>query len=258
MGPSWSLLHIPIHFESIDRHWKHSCGFDFSTPLSFLSNNEIPVHREKCTYTYTVKYFTSIGVSIVLGGCRQVICECHWWSLQEDVHIANTLVQTELIKCLASNTKRIIQFYPLAKNTDSEWETERKENKVERNIPLWVNREAKLFLLVSSISMETWGGDGTSFIETWQVLIRKLWGFLRLKDRAPIMTSGISDRWGRQYRENCPIDLNSSRYVIGWESEIRNTFLRCRDRKCTSLSVETKFSLLYNLQTCLFALISTV
>lgn len=105
--------------------------------------------------------------------------------------------------------------------------------------------------------METWGGDWTSFIETWQVLIRKLWGFLCLKDRAPIMTSGISEGWGHQYRENCPIDLNSSRYVIGWESEIRMTFLRCRDRKFTSLSVETKFSLLYNLQTCLVALIST-
>lgn len=105
--------------------------------------------------------------------------------------------------------------------------------------------------------METWGGDGTSFIETWQVLIRKLWGFLCLKDRAPIMTSGISKGWGHQYRENCPIDLNPSRYVIGWESEIRMTFLRCRDRKYTSLSVETKFSLLYNLQTCLFAFFST-
>lgn len=61
------------------------------------------------------------------------------------------------------------------------------------HIPLCVNRESKLFLLVSSISMETWGGDGTSFIETWQVLIRNLQGFLGLEDRAPIMTSGISE-----------------------------------------------------------------
>lgn len=107
-GPSWSLLPIPIHFESIDRHWKHSCGFDFSTSLSFLSNHEILVHCEKCTYTYTVKYFMYIHTCI-LDGCRQVICEHHWWSLQENVHMANTLVQIELIKYLASNTKRIIQ-----------------------------------------------------------------------------------------------------------------------------------------------------
>lgn len=56
-----------------------------------------------------------------------------------------------------------------------------------------VNTAVRLFLLVSSISMETWGGDGTSFIETWQVLIRKLLGFLGLKGRAPTMTLVIAD-----------------------------------------------------------------
>lgn len=61
-GPFWSLLHIPIHFERIDRHWKQSRGFDFSTSSSFLSNNEIVVHREKCAYTYTVKYFMYIHI----------------------------------------------------------------------------------------------------------------------------------------------------------------------------------------------------
>ncbi len=38
MGPSWRLWPIPIHSESIDQHWKHPSGFDFSASQSPLSN----------------------------------------------------------------------------------------------------------------------------------------------------------------------------------------------------------------------------
>lgn len=99
---------------------------------------------------------------------------------------------------------------------------EMKRRKIQyRNLPLWLNRASKLFLLVSSVSMETQGGDGTSFIETWQVLIRNLQGFLCLKARAPIMTSEISEPWGHQWREKCPIDFICCRDVIGWESKVK-------------------------------------
>lgn len=53
--------------------------------------------------------------------------------------------------------------------------------------------------------METQGGDGTSFIETWQVLIRNRWGVLCVRATAPIMPSHISEAWGHRWREKGPL-----------------------------------------------------